>query len=106
MIGIPDQRIVGARVAAVDITVGHAAAAIIFVNQRVPIVKESGQAGIAVRLVQPAEWIVAQLHVGGSGRRDEPVLDIVEVGGAVARVLLTSSASSASRSFSHSIFTT
>ena len=79
--GVPDQRIVGAGIVAVDVDVGEAGREI-FGDQRVAVVEEPGPAGGAGHLVEPAQRVVAQTDAAGAG--DQAVLDIIgEAAGAV-----------------------
>ena len=60
---IPDERIVGGGVGAVDVTVGHGVAAVELERERVAVVEEARRRGAPVDLVQAPQRIVSE--VGG-----------------------------------------
>jgi hypothetical protein len=76
VVAVPDQRIVGAGVGAMDVARGQRAAEVIFRDQRIAVVEEPGRSG-ADDLVEPSEWIVAQCRHPRAARCDQPVLDVI-----------------------------
>ena len=78
--GVPDERVVDALLAVVDVAVGDCAGAVICADQRIVVIEELGDPDRSDRgLEQAPERVVDEVRILRARGRDQPVLDVVDV---------------------------